>query len=173
MVNNRKHWIKCAAVCLLAFAGVAHSYAQERGDYALDFSYAACFDSEDDSRSLSGISARYRYYLFDLIRVQPSMSYFFRKDYLGLIDISMDVHAMLYLSERVALYPVAGSGVMLDELPEVEEISPPLTTTFFLNFGGGMDLQLGSNVIGNIELKVKNARGESWFNASIGIGYLF
>jgi hypothetical protein len=88
------------------------------------------------------------------------------------VDLSIDTHALIHLSEKIALYPLAGGGLMLSEIPEQEDKNT-VTAKVFLNLGGGIDFWLSSNLLGNVEFKVKNIHRESWFHASIGIAYLF
>ncbi|MDR1602441.1 MAG: hypothetical protein LBS42_08445 [Tannerella sp.] len=167
-----KYQVRCIAALLFTFAGIANMQSQEKGDYTFGVNYAVSFDSNSGSHSSSGMSVKGQYYFFDLVRVQPSLTYFFRKDYIGPVDLSLDTHALIHLSEKIALYPLAGTGIMVSEIQELDD-KRSVTARIFLNLGGGIDFWLGSNVLGNVEFKVKNIHRESWFNAAIGIAYLF
>jgi hypothetical protein len=130
------------------------------------------FDNEKDSRAHYGLAAKFQYHLFDLVRLQSSLTYFFRRDYLGPVDLSIDIHPLIYFSESINLYPLAGTGFIIAEKPEIKDESYA-TTQLFLNLGGGIDIRLGSNLVGNVEFKVKNIKRDSWFNTSIGLAWLF
>jgi outer membrane protein X len=166
--------MKYLAVLLLAFAGVTGLRAQEKGDYTFGVNYVVSFDTDKFRGTNYGLSARAQYHILDIVRLQPSLTYFFRRDYLGPVDLSADAHALVHLSESFALYPLAGFGGMIGEAPDSKSRDGRrVTSEAFLNLGGGIDLQLGSNIAGTFEFKVKNAWRESWFHAAIGITYQF
>jgi outer membrane protein X len=183
MVNVMKHRVKFILLLLLAFAGITGIHAQEKNDYNFGVNYTVSFDNEEHDRAYYGLAAKFQYHLADLVRLQSSLTYFFRKDYLGPVDFSVDIHPLIYLSESISLYPLAGTGFSIaegpsfktrDELDVIDVINEiDVTTQLFLNLGGGIDIRLGSNLMGNIEFKVKNVRRDSWFNTSIGLAYLF
>ncbi|MDR1339717.1 MAG: hypothetical protein LBK58_06675 [Prevotellaceae bacterium] len=178
-----KHRTKCFLLLLFAFAAVTGIRSQEKNDYAFGINYTASFDNEENSKAYYGLAAKFQYHLHDLVRLQSSLTYFFRKDYLGPVDFSVDIHPLIYLSESISLYPLAGTGFSIAEGPsfrvrdEIDVIdvinNVDITTQLFLNLGGGIDIRLSSNLMGNIEFKVKNVRRDSWFNTSIGLVYLF
>jgi outer membrane protein X len=167
-----KYRTRYLAALLFTFAGIANMQSQEKGDYTFGVNYTVSFDNNSESYRNPGLSVKGQYYVLDLVRVQPSLTYFFRKDYIGPVDLSIDTHALIHLSEKIALYPLAGTGMMVSEVPEPDD-KRSVTAKLFLNLGGGIDFWLGSNVLGNVEFKVKSISRESWFNAAIGIAYLF
>jgi outer membrane protein X len=167
-----KYWVRSAGVLLFMLAGITGIRSQEKGDYMFGINYVASFDNNSEDYGHTGLSVKGQYYFLDLIRAQPSLTYFFRKDFIGPVDLSVDAHALIHLNERVALYPLAGGGLMVSEIPEREDKNV-VTVSAFVNLGGGIDCWLGSNLLGNVEFKVKNIYRETWFHAAIGIAYLF
>lgn len=59
-----------------------------------------------------GISGQYRYYLSNVIRVAPDITFFFPKDKVTGLDINLNLHYVINMNEaRFTFYPLAGIGM--------------------------------------------------------------
>ena len=64
-----------------------------------------------DSYTNVGLGAKYQYNIIDNLRLEPNFNYYFKKDYLSMWDLSVNVHYLFTLYEGLNFYPLAGIGV--------------------------------------------------------------
>lgn len=160
--------IVAATVCLAATAS-----AQEKGDMAAGVHFAY---GTGDGFSNMGIGAKFQWNVIDKLRLEPSFTYFLKKDYLSMWDISANVHYQFVLSDVVNLYPLAGLSVMgvkaSVDTGGYGTVSAS-DTEFGFNLGAGADFNLSERLALNVEAKYKIGGNWSRFIASVGIGYKF
>lgn len=83
--------------------------AQEKGDMAAgaNLSYGT-----KDGYNNFGVGAKFQYNLTDALRLEPSATYFFKKDYLSMWDINVNLHYLFPLGEKFSIYPLAGVSLL-------------------------------------------------------------
>ncbi len=152
------------AMFILVAALVACSVgAQEKGDMAagLNLSYGLHSNYKN-----FGIGAKFQYNITDAIRIEPSASYFLKKDYVSMWDINANVHYLFHVGDGFVIYPLAGLtllGVKADigdALGEWEETAEEYgvetdasESKFGVNLGGGAQYWLTENFALNLEIK--------------------
>lgn len=152
------------AMFILVAALVACSVnAQEKGDMAagLNLSYGLHSDYKN-----FGIGAKFQYNLTDAIRIEPSVSYFLKKDYMSMWDINANIHYLFHVGDNFVIYPLAGLtflgakadfGDALGEWGDLVEGYGGKTsaseTKFGANLGGGAQYWLTKNFALNLEIK--------------------
>lgn len=160
--------IVAATVCLAATAS-----AQEKGDMAAGVHFAY---GTGDGFSNMGIGAKFQWNVIDKLRLEPSFTYFLKKDYISMWDINANVHYQFVLGDVVNLYPLAGLSVMgvkaSVDLGEYGSASAS-DTEFGFNLGAGADFNLSERLVLNVEAKYKIGGNWSRFIALVGIGYKF
>ena len=110
-----------------------------------------------------GIGAKYQYYATDRFRIDSSFSYFFS---LNMWNLSVNGHYLIPLSDAVALYPLAGLGIITFG----GEYGINLVG---FNIGAGIDFRLSKTLILNIEPKYTIIKEGGIFSARIGLAYRF
>lgn len=148
------------AVATLVVCSVS---AQEKGDMAagVNLSYGLHSDYKN-----FGIGAKFQYNITDAIRIEPSASYFLKKDYVSMWDINANVHYLFHAGNSFVIYPLAGITLLGakadvgDALGEWEDVveeygveTSVSETKFGVNLGGGAQYWLTANFALNLEIK--------------------
>lgn len=137
------------AMFILVAALVACSVnAQEKGDMAagLNLSYGT-----KDGFSNFGIGAKFQYNLTDAFRIEPSATYFLKKDNVNMWDINANVHYLFHIGDSFVLYPLAGLTFVGWKVSwEGASVSE---TKFGANLGAGAQYWLTSSFGLNFEAK--------------------
>lgn len=158
--------------------------AQEKGDVAAGINLGLGFG---DSYTNYGLGAKLQYNFTAPIRAEASFTYFPKKDYLSVWDLSLNLHYLIPIADKLTFYPLAGVGLLntkahmssvLDDLDgwgsiidvEFEDYS---SSKVAFNVGLGLDYKLTDNIIANIEGKYKIADDFNRTLISIGIAYKF
>ena len=83
--------------------------AQEKGDMAagLNLSYGT-----KSGYSNFGVGAKFQYSFTDALRIEPSATYFFKKDYVSMWDINVNLHYLFHVADKFAFYPLAGVSLL-------------------------------------------------------------
>lgn len=166
--------IAAAVLCMTATA-----QAQEKGDMAAGVQFAL---GTGDGLTNMGVGAKFQWNVINKLRLEPSFTYFFKKDYLSMWDISANVHYQFVLGNVVNLYPLAGLSVMgvKASIPSIDlgeygsyEGGSVSDTEFGFNIGAGADFKVSEKIIVNAELKYKIGGSWSRFIASAGVAYRF
>lgn len=153
--------------------------AQEKGDMAAGVHFAL---GTGDSFTNMGVGAKFQWNVINKLRLEPSFTYFFKKDYLSMWDISANVHYQFVLSDIVNLYPLAGLSVMgvkasipTFDLGEYGSYggSSASDTEFGFNIGAGADFKVSEKIIVNAELKYKIGGNWNRFIIGAGVAYRF
>lgn len=160
----KKFFLVFAAMFVLA----ASASAQSKGDMAagIKFDYGT-----GDNLSNIGLGVKYQYNVIDNLRIEPSFTYFFKKDNISMWDISANVHYQFELADRFTLYPLAGLSVM-----GVKASYGGFSASdndFGVNLGVGCDFDLTDYLILDVEAKYRIAGDWSRFMVGIGLGYKF
>ena len=126
--------------------------AQEKGDMAagLNLSYGT-----KDGFSNFGIGAKFQYNLTDAFRIEPSATYFLKKDNVNMWDINANVHYLFHIGDSFVIYPLAGlTFVGWKVRVEWEGMGASVSETKFgANLGAGAQYWLTSSFGLNLEAK--------------------
>jgi outer membrane protein X len=179
---------KAAMVLVVATASVMNVSAQEKGDMAAGLNAAV---GMGDELTNFGIGAKFQYNILDPLRLEGSFTYFLPKTWgagfaeakLSMWDFSVNAHYLFPMSESLAVYPLAGVG-MLGTSSSVEvdfggygglrEYGSSVSTSEFgFNLGGGLDFRLTEQFILNAEVKYKICGTWSRLMLSAGVAYRF
>ncbi|GHT35930.1 hypothetical protein AGMMS49574_26550 [Bacteroidia bacterium] len=156
--------------------------AQEKGDVAAGINLGLGFG---DSYTNYGIGAKLQYNFADPIRAEASFTYFPKKDYLSLWDLSLNLHYLIPIADKLTFYPLAGVGLLnakshissalsnLGYQGYGDYIDDTSSSKVAFNVGLGLDYKLTDNIIANIEGKYKIAKDLNRTLISIGIAYKF
>ncbi len=139
--------------------------AQEKGDMAAGLNLAI---GSGNHYSNVGIGAKFQWTFTDNMRLEPFMTYFFKKNYVTHFNLGANVHYMFNVSESVIIYPLAGMGLYTFK-PEGFSSS----TEFCFNLGAGMDYKLSEEWTLNVDAQIKLVDGSNRFVPSVGVVYKF
>ena len=153
--------------------------AQQKGEMAVGGQIA--YGSGDDYSNL-GLGAKFQWNILDNIRLEPSFTYFLKKDYVNMWDLSADVHYLFPITDKVTVYPLAGLSILgvkasvpsvdLGEWGSYGEGSAS-DSEFGFNLGGGIDYKLADKLTLNAGLKYKMCSNWDRFIVSVGLAYKF
>lgn len=152
-------------VCLCAFATT--SFAQ-KGESALgaNLNYG--------SELNFGIGVKYRYSFTDNWRIEPTMNYYFKHDYVSMWDIGANMHYVIPVASNISVYPLAGleyantklhSGEWGENWKDVND------GQLAVNLGAGVDFKVASNIV--IDLGLKYQIIDNWNQLVVNAGISF
>lgn len=130
--------------------------AQEKGDMAagLNLSYGT-----KSGFSNFGIGAKFQYNITDAIRIEPSATYFFKKDYVSMWDLNANVHYLFHVADKFVVYPLAGV-VLLGAKADLGDFfsnggssNSASETKLGFNLGGGAQYWLSDSFGLNLDIK--------------------
>lgn len=144
-------------IALVAFIGMSVQAQNVKGDMAAGVNVAY---GTKDGFSNFGIGAKFQYNLSDAIRIEPSATYFFKKDYTKMWDANVNIHYLFNVAEKFTVYPLAGVSLVgvkaevdLDfGVMDFGEVSAS-ETKFGANLGGGAQYWLTESFALNFEVK--------------------
>ena len=84
-------------IALVAFIGMSVQAQNVKGDMAAGVNVAY---GTKDGFSNFGIGAKFQYNLSDAIRIEPSATYFFKKDYTKMWDANVNIHYLFNVAEK-------------------------------------------------------------------------
>jgi outer membrane protein X len=167
--------VAIAAIAVLTMSVAAG--AQEKGDMAAGGSLVL---GAGDSFTNIGIGAKFQYNVTTPIRLEGSFTYFLKKDYLKMWDLSVNGHWLFPLGEKITVYPLAGLGILnygYDYSVDFGELgsygASGSTSDIAFNLGGGLDLKLTDRLVFNAELKYKISDVWDRLLLSAGLVYKF
>lgn len=144
---------KMFIIALMAFFGMSVQAQSVKGDMAAGVNLAY---GTKDGFSNFGIGAKFQYNLSDAIRIEPSATYFLKKDYTKMWDVNVNFHYLFNVAEKFTVYPLAGVslvGVKLDfgefDFGEVSASD----TKFGANLGAGAQYWLTESFALNFDVK--------------------
>lgn len=96
-------------LALALFIGMGIQAQSVKGDLAAgaNVSYGT-----KDGFSNFGIGAKLQYNLTDAIRIEPSATYFLKKDYINMWDVNLNAHYLFPVADQFTVYPLAGVGLV-------------------------------------------------------------
>jgi outer membrane protein X len=151
-------FFKKAAILLIAAVATTATVSAQKGSMAAGGSVVL---GSGDSYTNYGIQGKFRYGITDPIRLEGSFTYFLKKDYTSMWDFSVNGHYLFPVGEKLTVYPLAGLGLLgvtvstpTIDLGEWGSYGGSYSDSEFgFNLGGGLDYELQSNLLLNVELR--------------------
>lgn len=162
-----------ALVAIAVFTMSMSVIAQEKGDMAVG---AGVTLGVGDGFTNFGPGAKFQYSILKSLRAEGAFTYFLKKDYITMWDLSVNGHWLFPVGDRMTVYPLAGLGILnygADLGLGGWGIRNASTSDFALNLGGGMDLKLTDKLFFHVEAKYKISDVWDRFLLSAGLGYRF
>jgi hypothetical protein len=142
------------------YSQVAPDKKQRKGDVAIGVNFLVGIG---DELTRYGIGAKLQNNVMELVRMESSFSYFFKKEDISAWELGVDAHYLLPVGEAVTLYQLAGFGIQRTTVHSLDDKKSSSSQNF--NIGGGIDCHISDNVIFNVEVKYKTS--DVW-NLSLG-----
>ena len=162
--------VKVFSLSLLVLAlSIGSAQAQFKGDKAVGANIA--FGSGDNFSNL-GLGAKFLYNITDPIRLEGAFTYFLKKDYVSMMDISVYGHYLFPAGDKFTAYPLAGVGYYSTKL-DFSGIGSTSHGDFAITIGGGVDYRLTSNLILQADVKYKFVDYMDRFIISAGVAFQF
>ena len=164
---------KFFVVMFVALAGLCASAQQGKLSIGADLGIAPVL--EDIGGTNFEIGAKVRYGLTDNVRLEGNIDYAFKASYVDMFDITANVHYVVPVSSKVAVYPLAGIGYghsSISSSSHVGGVDFKISqgyNRFLFNIGAGADFQIGDGVCLNFELKYQYFKDFSRLPIKVGI----
>jgi outer membrane protein X len=168
---------KVAIVAIAVMTMSVAAGAQEKGNMAVGGNLAL---GSGDRITNYGIGAKFQYNVTNPLRLEGAFTYFLKKDYMTMWDLSVNGHWLFPLGDKITAYPLAGLGILnygYDYSVDLGGLgsygTSGSTSDFAINLGGGIDLKLTDKLIFNAELKYKISDVWDRLQLSAGVVYKF
>lgn len=169
---------KAAVLIVVVLAMSVAASAQEKSDMAVGGNLVL---GSGNSFTNYGIGAKFQYNVMTPLRLEGSFTYFLKKDYISMWDLSVNAHWLFPVADKVRVYPLAGLGILGTSVsvPEIDlgewgSVGGSASTSEFgFNMGGGIDYNLTDRLILNAELKYKVGGDWNRLLVSAGLAYKF
>lgn len=143
--------------------------AQARGEMGAGMNFVLA-TGEDYTNY--GLSARYQWTFIDKMRVEPSFTYFFKKDNISSWDLTANIQYLFNFGPMMSIYPLAGfgmTGINRDYAPL--GLDKENDTKFAFNFGAGMEFMFSPRMGMNLEYKYRIV--DSWNRSHFSFGVIY
>ena len=161
-----KKLVKTLIVCAAMLVGVTSVSAQDKGEMAAGVNFAAGFG---DNLENYGLAAKFQYNIIDNLRVEPSFTYFFKKNDNTLYDFDVNFHYLFNIYEGINIYPLAGVGIF-----DGKTKFGDMDAKFIGNVGAGVDFAVTEVIDFGVDYKFKFGTHSFTRNVvSIGATYRF
>ena len=100
---------KLLIIALMAFVGMSVQAQSVKGDMAAGVNVAY---GTKDGFSNFGLGAKFQYNFTDALRIEPSATYFLKKDNVSMWDVNVNLHYLFNVAEKFQLYPLAGASLV-------------------------------------------------------------
>lgn len=168
-------------VMIAIFAAGSMQAQTEKGDMAMGVNITPAFGNH---WTTVGIGLKYQYNIIDHLRMEPTINYYFKKDYTTVWDLGVNFHWVFDVPvENLYVYPIAGIGIasLKDDvdgfLSDVNGASGSIVgrdfTHFAVNLGAGVEYKFTEKISANFEYKRRISSGLGQNLLSIGVGYHF
>lgn len=160
--------IAIAFVATIAAGNTARAQVQGEMGAGLNF----VIGTGDDYTNY-GMGIKYQWTFIDNMRLEPSFTYFFKKDMISSWDLTANVHYMFDIMPMLQAYPIAGVGMTnyhrdYDILGLQKKQD---NTKFAFNFGAGMELMFSPTIGMNLEYNFRVV--ENWNRSHIALGMVY
>jgi outer membrane protein X len=169
-----KKYLTRTAIAVIAVTMCVTAFAQEKGDKAVgaNFVFGGSRYSSSTYTNI-GVSGKARYNIFDAVRAEGELTFFLPKNNVTSLDLSLNGHYLLPISDAMTVYPLAGLG-FYNSFYKNSGLSNYNDVCF--NLGGGIDFNITDQLYFNVEAKFKIVNRYSYGNVmlvSAGIIYRF
>lgn len=121
-----------------------------------------------------GLGVHYRYGITDAVRLEPSASFYFKKDGVSMFDLGANVHYLIPLADKLILYPLAGAafsswrfdGFGVDEFKDT-------ASRLAVNLGGGLEVPVSEHVAVGAEVKYQIIKDLNQLVVGLNLSYKF
>ena len=155
LIDLNKKMFKRVSIVVIALTVSVLVNAQEKGDKAIGGN--AVLGTGGDYTHF-GIGGKFLYNITDPIRLTGEFDFFPKKDYFSWWDFSVYGHYIFPITEKFAVYPLVGLGMMGIQMNVDLGIlgkHSDSTNGFVFSPGGGVQFALSSNLALNVELRYK------------------
>ena len=155
------------------FCTVGVQAQTEKGDMAAGGNLSIGFG---DSYTNFGLGAKFQYNVIDNLRLEPTVNYYFKKDYTSMWDLGVNAHYLFSVGDKLNFYPIVGLGVMGAKLSYDDGYGNEYkdsATKFMVNLGAGAEYMLTSNVSVNFEYKYRICSDMNRSLLTLGVAYHF
>lgn len=144
---------KIIMLFMLAIFSLGASAQIEQGRSSIGLNLGYGFDTENP---IIGID--YRYAITDMIRINPAISHYIKKDGLSAWAVDLNFHYRVRLSEMFSFYPIAGADLSFwdqrwEKEPRENGKASTSTTRFGANVGLGLELYATERITVGAEVK--------------------
>ena len=165
---------RAAIVIIAALTFSISAGAQEKGDMAAGGNFVL---GAGDSHTNFGLGAKFQYNVITPLRLEGSFTYFFKKNFISMWDVSVNAHYLFHVADKITVYPLLGIGILGTKVDFGDEIygfgGSASASNFGANLGGGIDYRLTDKLILNSELKYKVGGDWNRLLWSVGVAYKF
>lgn len=159
------------AMAVVMMLSTAFLFAQEKGEMGagVNLSYGT-----KSGFSNFGIGAKFQYNILDNLRIEPSATYYLKKDFISMWDINANVHYLFGLGDNFRLYPLAGLTFLGWSFDYAGELDGNASfTKFGFNLGGGAEYLITPRLALNLEIKYQIVSDWNRPIFSLGAAYKF
>jgi outer membrane protein X len=169
-IRQMKRIFRKAAIAAIAVLTMSAAVqAQEKGDKAVGGNLVL---GSGDHLTNVGIGPKFQYNVTNPLRLEGSFTYFLKKDYTTMWDLSVNGHWLFPIDDQITLYPLAGLGI-LNYGYDFDRGLSDSQSDIALNLGGGIVYKLTDKLILNAELKYKISDQWDRLLLSAGLAYKF
>lgn len=158
-----------AMVAISAIIGNNRAEAQTKGEMGAGLNFEIA--SGEDYTNY-GLGVKYQWTFFNNMRLEPSFTYFFKKDNISTWDLTANVQYLFPIGPMMNVYPVLGMGMTgVNRDYEPLGLSDEDDTKFAFNFGAGIEFMFTSRIGMNIEYKYRIV--DSWNRSHFTFGAVY
>ena len=139
---------KLFIIALMVFVGMSVQAQSVKGDMAAGVNLAY---GTKDGFSNFGLGAKFQYNFTDALRIEPSATYFLKKDLVSMWDVNVNLHYLFTVAEKFQLYPLAGASLV--GMKADYGIGSASETKFGFNVGGGAQYWVTETLGLNLDIK--------------------
>ena len=139
---------KLFIIALMVFVGMSVQAQSVKGDMAAGVNLAY---GTKDGFSNFGLGAKFQYNFTDALRIEPSATYFLKKDLVSMWDVNVNLHYLFTVAEKFQLYPLAGASLV--GMKADYGIGSASETKFGFNVGAGAQYWLTETFGLNLDIK--------------------
>ncbi len=155
--------MKRRILMLMMVVSATFAYGQSAGDLALGGNIA--YTSADGYNAM-GLGVKLQWNITDAIRLEPSSTYYFKKNNFNLWDVNFNGHYLFNVAPNFYLYPIGGISLLGISHKDFDG-----DTELGINAGGGAEYALTPQLSVNAEIKYQFA--SDWDRALFTTGIVF
>lgn len=168
-----KNFFKIFVVAAAVLMAVDYAGAQtKQGTHAVGALFSiGTGDVDGVGYTNYGLGVKYQWTFLDNLRLEPSLVYYFKKDYISQTDLTANVHYLFSVASDAIVYPIAGLGYTSYTLDS--PAGKDTESRFAFNFGAGFQYMFNYNWGLSIEYKYRIVDDINRSNFQFGAVYRF